>query len=167
MLRALLEVVAIKLATHPEAVQDYVARTLLYHTFDRASIQDLVSTTMATLQELKVVALDKYESYTATLLGQTIVAASLAPEDGLCVHQDLKKALEAFVMDGEMHVFYMFTPIQAMQYPQNPVVGDKAQASTKMDINWQRFRKEIDALDESGLRAMGYVGVSPALVNRM
>ena len=121
---------------------------------------------MAELQQLEMVTLDKHDSYAATLLGQAIVASSLSPEDGLVVYQDFKKALEAFVLDGEMHVFYMFTPIQATQYP-HVANSDQAQTTPKSDINWQRFRKEIDGLDESGLRAMRYVGVSPALVNRM
>ena len=121
---------------------------------------------MAELQKLEMVTLDQHDSYTATLLGQAIVASSLSPEDGLVVYQDFKKALEAFVLDGEMHVFYMFTPLQATQ--SIPIAPDgKPQPAIKPDINWQRFRKEIDALDESGLRAMRYVGVSPALVNRM
>ena len=147
-------------------MQDYVARTLLYHTADRTTIQALVSTTMTELQKLEMVTLDQHDSFTATLLGQAIVASSLSPEDGLVVYQDFKKALEAFVLDGEMHVFYMFTPIQTTQYP-HTATDSKAQTTVKSDINWQRFRKEIDALDESGLRSMKYISVSPALVNRM
>jgi hypothetical protein len=50
--------------------------------------------------------------YEATLIGQAVVASSLAPEDGLFVHKELKRALEAFVLDGEMHAFYTFTPVQ-------------------------------------------------------
>ena len=38
----------------------------------------------------------------ATLLGQAIVASSLTPEDGMFVHKELKKALQAFVMDGDV-----------------------------------------------------------------
>lgn len=92
------------------------------------------------------------ESYGATLLGQAVVASAFSPEDGLYVHEELKRALEAFVMDGDMHVFYMFTPLQvAMSNP----------------IDWQIFRDQLDRLDESGLRALQYVGVQPGFVNTM
>lgn len=92
------------------------------------------------------------ESYGATLLGQATVASAFSPEDGLYVHEELKRALEAFVMDGDMHIFYMFTPLQvAMQIP----------------IDWQIFRDQLDRLDESGLRALQYVGVEPGFVNTM
>lgn len=92
------------------------------------------------------------ESYEATQLGQAVVASAFAPEDGLFVHDELKRALKAFVMDGDMHIFYMFTPLQVT-------------ATTQID--WQIFRDQLDFLDESGLRALQYVGVSPGFVNTM
>ena len=87
----------------------------------------------------------------ATLLGQAIVASSLTPEDGLFVHRELRKALQAFVMDGEMHVLYLFTPVQA------------AQGS----IDWQKFLKEVEKLDESNHRALAFVGLKMSELNRM
>ncbi|KAI4203148.1 MAG: hypothetical protein LQ350_002024 [Teloschistes chrysophthalmus] len=55
-------------------------------------------------------------------------------------------------MDGELHVFYMFTSVNIWG------VGD---------INWRIFRDEMERLDESGMRALSFVGVKPAVVNRM
>ncbi|KAA8570497.1 hypothetical protein EYC84_002766 [Monilinia fructicola] len=115
--RALLEIIATKLATSSEAIDDYA----------------------------------QSYSYEATRLGQAVVASSLAPEDGLFVHKELRKSLEAFVLDGEMHVLYTFTPVQA----------------TQGNINWQVFRKEVDMLDESNLRVLGFVGLKPSLINKM
>jgi hypothetical protein len=54
-------------------------------------------------------------------------------------------------MDGEMHVLYLFTPVQV-------IAGS---------MNWQIFRKEIEMFDESNLRAMGFIGLKAALINRM
>jgi DNA polymerase theta len=67
------------------------------------------------------------------------------------VHKELRKALEAFVMDGEMHVLYSFTPIQAVQG----------------NVNWQMFRNEVETFDESNLRALSLIGLKPAVINRM
>jgi DNA polymerase theta len=92
------------------------------------------------------------ESFVATQLGQAVVSSAFAPEDGLFVHEELKRALQAFVMDGEMHIFYMFTPLQVA-------------ATTQID--WSIFRDQLDQLDDSGLRALQFVGVQPGFVNTM
>jgi DNA polymerase theta len=92
------------------------------------------------------------ESFVATQLGQAVVSSAFAPEDGLFVHEELKRALQAFVMDGEMHIFYMFTPLQVA-------------ATTQID--WSIFRDQLDELDDSGLRALQFVGVQPGFVNTM
>lgn len=92
------------------------------------------------------------ESYEATRLGQAVVASSFAPEDGLFVYDELKRALRAFVMDGDMHIFYMFTPLQVAMANQ---------------IDWRIFRDQLDNLDESGIRALQFVGVQPGFVNTM
>jgi DNA polymerase theta len=81
-----------------------------------------------------------------------VVASAFTPEDGLFVHDELKRALQAFVMDGDMHIFYLFTPLQVAE-------------TTKID--WPIFRDQLDALDESGLRALQLVGVQPGFVNSM
>lgn len=149
--RALLEVISVRLATHMAAIQEYVQKTLLYHTMDRASLDTMVSKTLEELIESGLVTVDAFGSYEATLLSQAIVASSLAPEDGIFLHDELRRALRAFVMDGEMHIFYTFTPLYSPQ----------------TDINWPIFRREMESLDESGLRVLDFVGVNPGLVNRM
>ncbi|ESZ99534.1 DEAD/DEAH box helicase [Sclerotinia borealis F-4128] len=137
--RALLEVIATKLATGSDSIDDYVKKTLLYHMIDQEELRSMVEMTLKDLLENQLVEQTQSYSYEATRLGLAIVASSLAPEDGLFVHKELRKSLEAFVLDGEMHVLYTFTPVQAMQG----------------NINWQVFRKEVDILDESNLRVLG------------
>ena len=108
----------------------------------------------STLQELKdagLISQSKETEYAATLLGQAVVASSLTPEDGLFVHRELRKASQAFVMEGDMHVLYLFTPVQA----------------ANGNINWQSFRKEVDRLDESNLRVLEFVGLKPLTINKM
>jgi DNA polymerase theta len=53
--------------------------------------------------------------------------------------------------DGELHVLYAFTPVQAAQ----------------TCINWQIFRSEVERLDESNLRALGFIGLKPSIINKM
>ncbi|KAI9804013.1 MAG: hypothetical protein M1833_000294 [Piccolia ochrophora] len=152
MRRALLEVVATRLATSAEAIDDYVKRTLLCHSMEPSALKDLVQSTLEWLLANSLLALDEIGGYMTTVLGSAIVASSLTPEDGLFVQDELQRALRAFVMDGEMHVFYMFTPIQP---------------SGLGEVDWQRFADEMDRLDDSGMRVLDYVGIKPARIMRL
>ncbi|KAI9839807.1 MAG: hypothetical protein M1838_004246 [Thelocarpon superellum] len=152
MTRALLEVIATRLATSSDAIDDYVKRTLLYRSTDGNLPENLVGRTLASLLNDGLIQVDRDDTYEATLVGQAIVASSLSPEDGVFVHAEIQRALRALVMDGEMHIFYLFTPLQA---------------SSLSDINWRIFLDQMDGLDESGLRVLDYVGVNPSIVNKM
>lgn len=150
--RALLEVITVKLATHMSAIQEYVSRTLISHTMNPNELNEMVDTTLGELVDSGLVEIDLYGGYKATSLSQATVASYLTPEDGLFIHDELRRALKAFVMDGEMHIFYTFAPVW------NP---------GNVEIKWDIFRKEVDCLDESGLRVLSFVGINPALVNRL
>ena len=117
-----------------------------------STLNGLVISTIEDLVTSDLIAIDSTGSYEATLLGQAIVASSLTPEDGTFLHGELQRALRAFVMDGAMHLFYTFTPVHW---------------SSGADINWSVFRREMERLDESGLRVLNFVGVNPAFVNKM
>ena len=147
-----MEVITIKLATHETAIREYVGRTLLSHSINAAEVEAMVDSTMKELIAEGFLCLDRYGSYVATRLSQATVGAFMSPEDGSIVHNELQAALRAFVMDGEMHIFYLFTPVKLHGLA---------------DVDWQIFRREIESLDESGLRVLGFIGVKPALVNRM
>jgi replicative superfamily II helicase len=147
----LLEVISTKLATSRVSIDDYIRKTLLFYSIDRNELADMVLSTMQDLKETGLIEEIDELDYSATLLGQAVVASSLAPEDGLFVHRELRKALQAFVMDGEMHVLYSFTPVQAAHG----------------NINWQIFRKEVERLDESNMRVLDFVGLKPLVINKM
>ncbi|KAL8777786.1 MAG: hypothetical protein Q9213_007710 [Squamulea squamosa] len=150
--RALLEVLTVRLATHKTAINEYIRRTLLYHSMDRGKLSRWVEDTLNDLQSVGQIQVDAIGSYEATPLARATVGSCMTPEDGVFVHDELQRALRAFVMDGELHVFYMFTPINIWG------IGE---------INWRIFRDEIERLDESGMRVLEFVGISPAFVNRM
>lgn len=54
-------------------------------------------------------------------------------------------------MDGEMHILYTFTPVHDFS----------------VTVNWQVFRNEMEAMDDSGLRVLSFLGLKPTVVNRM
>ncbi|KAI2629723.1 P-loop containing nucleoside triphosphate hydrolase protein [Hypoxylon sp. NC1633] len=149
--RALLEVIAIRLANSRDTVDDYIQKTLLNQSMAPDVINAHVESSLRDLVEMGLIHFDESASYTATRLGKAIVSSSLEPEDGVFVDREVKRALRAFVMDGEMHVLYMFTPVQEFQ----------------VIINWQVFRSEMEGFDDSGLRVMTFLGLKPTQVNKM
>lgn len=113
--RALLEVIVIKLATSKLATRDYIRSTLLFYTIGYEKLGDLVKSTLGDFAAKELIAVDSVSTYGATRLGKSIFTPSFTPEDGIFIHEGLKRAVQAFVMDGEMHFLYMFTPIQTPQ----------------------------------------------------
>ncbi|KAJ6123005.1 Helicase C-terminal [Penicillium capsulatum] len=150
--RALLEAIATGLVSGCDAIKEYVRCTLLYRTVDKKLAYSIMNSALQELVEEELLLSKDDEFYEATLLGHAVVTSAFAPEDGLFVHEELKRALQAFVMDGDMHIFYMFTPLQV---------------ATNTPIDWPIFRDQLDRLDESGLRALQFVGVQPGFVNTM
>ncbi|KAK3953105.1 hypothetical protein QBC32DRAFT_388704 [Pseudoneurospora amorphoporcata] len=173
--RALLEVIAIKLATSREALDEYVGRTMLaceqrmagkemkeWEALPEQTPEERMRGYVeAGLEKLKdmgfimVTVDERYEtaSYSATKLGGAIVASSLDPDDGVFIHKELERALKGFVMDGDMHVLYNFTPVSDL--------------GNVTPINWRVFWNEMEKLDESGLRVMSFLGLKPVVLNRM
>ncbi|KAH6691620.1 DEAD/DEAH box helicase, partial [Plectosphaerella plurivora] len=149
--RALLEIIAIRLATSRDSVEEYASKTLLAQSGDLALLEQCVTRGLESLVAMKYVTVDAMENYAPTQLGKAIVASALDPDDGTFIHDELARALRAFVMDGDMHLLYTFTPVQ----------------DNMAGINWKIFRNEMEGLDDSGHRALGFLGVKPAVINRL
>ena len=149
--RALLEVIATRLATSSYSVDDYVQFTLLYHTSeDKTTIASLIRSSLDSLVSLGLIKDDEAGGYEATPVGIATVASGFGPEEGVFLHRELSRALKAFNLETDMHIIYNFTPIYGFT-----------------EVNWKVLSNEIEMLDESGLRTAMFVGVNPALVNRM
>lgn len=151
MSRVTLEVITTRLATSVGSLEDYFSNTLLSCTQDRKTISDNLTSGLEELQTLELISHDSFGTYEATQLGKAIVASALDPDDGIFVQQELARALRAFVMDGDMHILYTFTPIH----------------DSGLNVNWQVFRDEINLLDESGLRVLGFLGIKPTIILKL
>jgi DNA polymerase theta len=150
--RAILEIIAIRLASSQETLDDYISKTMLSYSADADSIQRNVRDSLADLQSMGFITVDSFSNYQATQLGKAIVASAFDPEDGVFIHKELKLTLQAFVMDGDMHVLYNFTPVYDL--------GGTS-------VNWRVFWNEMEQLDDSSLRVMSFLGVKPTVVNKM
>ncbi len=154
--RALLEVIAVRLATSRDTLDEYVRKTILHHAAQQEGrdISGDVESSLAALQTMGFVEVDgRYGHFEPTRLGKAVVASALDPDDAVFVHGELERALQAFVLDGEMHVLYTFTPV-------HDTGGTGA-------INWRRFWEEMEGLDESGLRVLRLLGLKPDVIGRM
>lgn len=150
VLRAVLEVVAVRLATSYDSIRDYFSKSLLRHSENSNTVDAYIKESLQELQNMGLLECDEYLNYAPTQLGRAIVASAIDPDDGVFVHRELVKALKAFVMDGEMHILYVFTPVQ-----------DFGAA-----VNWQVFRNEMEGLDDSGLRVLRFLGIKPTAVQK-
>lgn len=156
--RAILEVLAIQMVSTYEGLQEYAEHSLLWHTAENHKmVLDMLDEAIMSLLVEKLIQVSEFDTYVPTPLGNAIVASGMTPEDGLFVHADLRQALSSFVMDSEMHLFYLFTPI-----PQ-PTPG----VAMTNEVSWLNLRSLLEQLDEPSLRALRLIGVNPALINRL
>ncbi|OAA39289.1 DNA-directed DNA polymerase theta [Beauveria brongniartii RCEF 3172] len=146
--RAVLEVIAVRLATSYDSIRFYFAKSLLALTQDLARVDDDLKASLKDLEGLELIESDAFGNYAPTQLGRAIVASAIDPDDGIFVHRELVKALRAFVMDGELHILYVFTPVQDLG----------------VTVNWQVFRNELQLLDDSGLRVLRFLGIKPTAI---
>ncbi|KJZ73614.1 hypothetical protein HIM_06947 [Hirsutella minnesotensis 3608] len=149
--RALLEVISVRLATSRESVHEYFSKSLLSYSQSQEFVHDHTEAGMEELQGMGLATCDALGNFAPTQLGKAIVASAIDPDDGIFVHKELSRALRAFVMDGEMHILYVFTPVQDFG----------------VTVNWQVFRNAMEQLDESGLRVLSFLGIKPAAIVKL
>lgn len=151
--RALLEIIAIRMVSSRDALDQYVQSSLLWHTTAHDQVNKMVDVAIEELINQQLIKRTEFVNcLEPTRLGTAVVASGLTPEDGVFVHSELLRALESLVMDGDLHIFYLFTPVHT---------------TGLSDISWLTFRNQLESLDESGLRALRLIGVKPAFVNRL
>lgn len=126
-------------------------KSLLRHTRGIEYIDECLESSFQEIEDMGFITKDSFSNYAVTRLGKAIVASGVDPDDGIFIHKELSKALRAFVMDGDLHILYTFTPVQDSGVP----------------VNWQVFRNEMGQLDESGLRVLSFLGIKPTTIMRL
>lgn len=147
----MLEVITIRLATSQESILEYFSNSFLFHTREPALFSESLEDGIKELEAMGLVTRDSLSSLAPTRLGKAIVASAIDPDDGLFVHQELSRALKAFVMDGDMHLLYTLTPVQDFG----------------VTVNWQIFLNEMECLDDSGLRVLRFLGIKPTTIVKL
>ncbi|KAE8745596.1 hypothetical protein FOCC_FOCC007707 [Frankliniella occidentalis] len=114
--RAVLEVIASKVATTPADLELYTNCTLLASSrAESENIVDPVSACITFLKENELIRLQVDDEgilcYTPTPLGQACLSASIHPDEGLRLFQELQRARQCFVLENELHLVYQVTPL--------------------------------------------------------
>jgi len=86
----------------------------------------------------------------ATPLGKACLAASVPPREGLFLFEELQKARRCFVLDTELHVIYLVTPLSS-----------GCQIGT---VDWMTFHELWNTISESERRVGKLVGVEERFV---
>ncbi|XP_034194144.2 DNA polymerase theta isoform X1 [Osmia lignaria lignaria] len=147
LIRALLEAIASEVVYTPSDLELYTKCTLISLDNEHDSkdpsneaIQFLIDNEFLLLQNT-----EEGHRWIATAFGKACLAASIPPREGLFLLEELQKARRCFVLDTELHVVYLVTPISS---------GN--QIGT---IDWMTFMELWKMLSESERRVGQLVGV--------
>lgn len=93
---------------------------------------------------------ERESRWIATPLGKACLAASIPPREGLFLFEELQKARRCFVLDTELHVIYLVTPLSS-----------GCQIGT---VDWMTFHELWNNMSESERRVGKLVGVEERFV---
>ncbi|XP_026825794.1 DNA polymerase theta isoform X2 [Ooceraea biroi] len=152
LIRALLEAVASEVLYTSEDLELYTNCTLLSFN-ERSDVRTFSNEAMKFLLDNEFLLLQTTEResrWIATSLGKACLAASVPPREGLVLFEELQKARRCFVLDTELHVIYLVTPLSA-----------GCQIGT---IDWMTFNELWSTMSESERRVGKLVGVEDRFV---
>ncbi|XP_050459690.1 DNA polymerase theta [Cataglyphis hispanica] len=152
LIRALLEAVASEVLYTLKDLELYMNCTLLsfnkqsdIQTFSNEAIKFLLDNEFLLLQTT-----ERESRWIATPLGKACLAASIPPREGLFLFEELQKARRCFVLDTELHVIYLVTPLSA-----------GCQIGT---VDWMMFHELWNTMSESERRVGKLIGVEERFV---
>ncbi|TPX37004.1 DNA-directed DNA polymerase [Synchytrium microbalum] len=146
--RALLEVIAAGVVRTAQDVTAYVERSLLFAedpSWDR--VNGYVNEALEFLLERDLVCKDG-ECCKATKLGMATVASSLSPEEAIVVFQELRAAMNSFVLAEDLHIVYQVTPTY---FAYN-------------DLDWNGVAQVYSRLGDAQSRVATAIGIDQGLV---
>ncbi|XP_056015539.1 DNA polymerase theta-like [Ostrea edulis] len=160
--RAILEIVVSGVAVSVSDITAYASCTMLAVSLETSSDerQAMISDCSQFLQDNEFVSLQQVhctdgkteERFVPTQLGAAVLASSLSPDEGLVVFAELQKARQCFVLENELHIIYLVTPIYSLD------LGG--------GMDWYKFYCLWDKLSPDKKRVAQLVGVKEAFLTR-
>ncbi|XP_067440675.1 DNA polymerase theta [Thunnus thynnus] len=124
MLRAILEIIVGGVASTPQDVKLYASCSLLATSMKCSSKEEsneetstgAIEACVEWLMENEFISIQKEgqeERYCPTQLGAATLSSSLSPPEALGIFADLQRAMKGFVLENDLHILYLITPLYA------------------------------------------------------
>ncbi|KAM7419182.1 hypothetical protein PAMA_016346 [Pampus argenteus] len=124
MLRAILEIIVGGVASTPQDVKLYAACSLLAASMKCSGKEEsneetnkgAIEACVEWLIENEFISIQKdvqEERYCPTQLGSATLSSSLSPPEALGIFADLQRAMKGFVLENDLHILYLITPLYA------------------------------------------------------
>ncbi|XP_057700008.1 DNA polymerase theta [Corythoichthys intestinalis] len=156
MLRAILEIIVGGVASTPQDVRLYASCSLLAASKEKStenSNKGAIEACVEWLMENEFISVQKVgekEEYCPTQLGAATLSSSLSPTEALGIFADLQRAMKGFVLENDLHVLYLITPLYAEW----------------TTIDWYQFFCLWEQLSSSMKRVAELVGVQESFLAR-
>ncbi|XP_037530280.1 DNA polymerase theta [Nematolebias whitei] len=160
MLRAILEIIVGGVASTPQDVRQYASCSLLAASMNcdgkkecneetnrgaiEACVEWLLENEFISVQD------GQDERYCPTQLGAATLSSSLSPQEALGIFADLQRAMKGFVLENDLHILYLITPLYAEW----------------TTIDWYQFFCLWEQLPSSMKRVAELVGVQEGFLAR-
>ncbi|XP_077462044.1 DNA polymerase theta [Stigmatopora argus] len=161
MLRAILEIIVGGVASTPQDVRLYASCSLLAASAKCNSKEEsmeicnkgAIEASVEWLMEHEFISVQKVgekEQYCPTQLGAATLSSSLSPTEALGIFADLQRAMKGFVLENDLHVLYLISPLYAEW----------------TTIDWYQFFCLWEQLSASMKRVAELVGVQESFLAR-
>ncbi|XP_053273755.1 DNA polymerase theta [Pleuronectes platessa] len=163
MLRAILEIIVGGVASTPQDVSLYASCSLLAASMkcdgksrsDEGTNKGAIEACVEWLMDNEFISIQKEgddheERYCPTQLGGATLSSSLSPPEALGIFADLQRAMKGFVLENDLHILYLITPLYAEW----------------TTIDWYQFFRLWEQLSSSMKRVAELVGVQEGFLAR-
>ncbi|XP_023656412.2 DNA polymerase theta isoform X1 [Paramormyrops kingsleyae] len=174
MIRAILEIIVGGVASTPEDVMSYASCTLLATSLCAENVggaepgessaakklpesRGAIEACVDWLMENEFIQLQedgdgdhKVKKFRPTHLGAATLSSSLSPPEALGIFADLQRAMKGFVLENDLHILYLITPVYAEW----------------TTINWYQFYCLWESLPTSMKRVAEMVGIQESILAR-
>ncbi|XP_074546756.1 DNA polymerase theta [Halichoeres trimaculatus] len=161
MLRAILEIIVGGVASTPQDVRLYASCSLLAASMkcDRKNESNeeankgAIEACVEWLMENEFISIQgevEGERYCPTQLGAATLSSSLSPPEALGIFADLQRAMKGFVLENDLHILYLITPLYAEW----------------TTIDWYQFFCLWEQLSSSMKRVAELVGIQEGFLAR-
>ncbi|XP_031727746.1 DNA polymerase theta isoform X1 [Anarrhichthys ocellatus] len=160
MLRAILEIIVGGVASTPQDVRSYALCSLLAASMkcdgkksNEENNKGAIEACVEWLMENEFISIQmdgQEERYRPTQLGAATLSSSLSPPEALGIFADLQRAMKGFVLENDLHILYLITPLYAEW----------------TTIDWYQFFCLWEQLSSSMKRVAELVGVQEGFLAR-